>query len=141
MPSSHINLKWSLISSLSILHTNFHGDSDCLYRFPLVNHSQPSRGCKAQDVILGWNSICRPINAVGGIYRFTAQNDYNLVLYHGNWAIWATGTNGRGTNCNCRMQRDGDLVVYTGTGSPVWASNTNIGRKIQYYSHLNNRNF
>ncbi|CAA6675529.1 unnamed protein product [Spirodela intermedia] len=58
-------------------------------------------------------------------YVFTMQSDCNLVLYDGG-AVWASGTNGRGTNCRATMQSDGNFVIYTGSRA-VWATNTNGG--------------
>lgn len=59
-----------------------------------------------------------------GRFRFVMQNDGNLVLYEGNSALWATGTDGQDVEF-CIMQGDGNLVLYLqGSGRPVWASNT-----------------
>ncbi|MQL77512.1 hypothetical protein Taro_009935 [Colocasia esculenta] len=57
-------------------------------------------------------------------YVLTMQSDCNLVLYDGGRAVWASGSNGRGSSCRVTMQRDGNLVVYDGNGTPVWASGT-----------------
>lgn len=57
-------------------------------------------------------------------YVFTIQRDCNLVLYDAGSAVWASGTNGGGTNCRLTMQGDGNLVVYDGNNKAVWASNT-----------------
>nr|AHE93335.1 mannose binding tuber lectin [Amorphophallus paeoniifolius var. campanulatus] len=62
-----------------------------------------------------------------GNYVFTMQADCNLVLYDRGRAIWASGTARRASNCVLRMQRDGNLVVYTPGGSAIWASGTNRG--------------
>ncbi|KAL0922435.1 hypothetical protein M5K25_006422 [Dendrobium thyrsiflorum] len=59
-----------------------------------------------------------------GTYLFTMQQDCNLVLYDNNIAVWATGTNGRASNCVLKMQTDGNLVIYSGSKA-IWASNTN----------------
>jgi len=39
-------------------------------------------------------------------------------------ALWATGSQGRGAT-QCRMQADGNVVLYTNSNVAVWASNTN----------------
>jgi len=62
---------------------------------------------------LSWNS-----------YELRMQSDCNLVLYECGRAIWATGTDGRGYNCRCTMQTDGNLVVYDQSNRAVWASGT-----------------
>ncbi|KAH0465905.1 hypothetical protein IEQ34_006008 [Dendrobium chrysotoxum] len=59
-----------------------------------------------------------------GTYLFTIQQDCNLVLYDNNIAVWATGTNGRASDCVLKMQTDGNLVIYSGSNA-IWASNTN----------------
>jgi hypothetical protein len=38
--------------------------------------------------------------------------------------MWATGTQGKSSDCKAIMQGDGNLVIYGGNGRPVWASNT-----------------
>jgi hypothetical protein len=84
-------------------------------------------------------------------FRLLMQDDGNLVLYaiDGNaihkyyqelggtpanlpqaileagypTAVWATGTNGKAVN-RCDMQYDGNLVLYSPSNQPVWASGT-----------------
>ncbi|MFJ9444736.1 hypothetical protein ACIRRH_23095 [Kitasatospora sp. NPDC101235] len=55
--------------------------------------------------------------------RLIMQTDGNLVIYHPNGAVWATGTN----NCGYKavMQSDGNLVVYSANGGKCWALGTN----------------
>jgi hypothetical protein len=55
---------------------------------------------------------------------FIMQPDCNLVLYFGGGAIWNSGTEGRGQNCQARMQTDGNFVIYDDQNRPVWATNT-----------------
>jgi hypothetical protein len=40
-------------------------------------------------------------------------------------AVWSTGTSGT-SNYNSRLvvQNDGNLVIYTPSNAPIWASNT-----------------
>ena len=64
------------------------------------------------------------LTSADGRFRFVYQGDGNLVLYQGNQAPWASGTNGRGVGV-CVMQGDGNLVIYLRGGHPIWASNTN----------------
>ncbi|KAL5697716.1 hypothetical protein ACHQM5_028833 [Ranunculus cassubicifolius] len=68
-------------------------------------------------------------------FVLTMQGDCNLVLYDGG-AIWASGTNGRGSNCYVEMQTDGNLVIYTPGRRAIWASNTNRGGSASYYLSL-----
>ena len=51
------------------------------------------------------------------------QTDGNLVLYQGTRALWATMTNGRG-GALAAMQGDGNFVVYTAAGAPLFHTNT-----------------
>jgi outer membrane protein assembly factor BamB len=56
-----------------------------------------------------------------GVYRLTMQSDGNLVEYGGG-PVWASGTNPSGSYVV--MQHDGNLVVSSSAGAPLWASNT-----------------
>jgi hypothetical protein len=64
------------------------------------------------------------IAAISGAAHFVMQGDCNLVLYHGDRAVWASNTDGKGNNCHADMQGDGNLVVYGGGHEVIWASNT-----------------
>ena len=59
-----------------------------------------------------------------GYFRAVMQGDCNFVVYHDPRALWASGTQGRGSACTAIMQGDGNLVVYTQDKVPVWASGT-----------------
>ena len=62
------------------------------------------------------------------------QQDGNLVVYNGN-AIWASGSNGRGTGAPYAlwMQADGNAIVKDRLNNPIWASGTNgIGAGAPY---------
>ncbi|KAG6548997.1 hypothetical protein Mapa_009439 [Marchantia paleacea] len=59
-----------------------------------------------------------------GPYQLKMQSDCNLVLYKNGGPIWSTGTNGRGNNCQFRLQRDGNAVLYTDRNQALFASNT-----------------
>ena len=55
------------------------------------------------------------------------QEDCNLVLYGETEkeVRWNSGTAGRGTKCEVRLQNDGNLVIYEGpedNAVPVWSS-------------------
>jgi len=59
------------------------------------------------------------ISSADGRFTFIYQGDGNLVLYRNTdgVALWASGTNGRGTGV-CIMQADGNLVIYTPAETP-----------------------
>jgi lipoprotein-anchoring transpeptidase ErfK/SrfK len=60
------------------------------------------------------------------------QSDGNLVIYQANRAIWASASARPGHNAyRLSLQNDGNLVVDTATGSPIWATNTEIGADLQ----------
>ncbi|MFE0023315.1 hypothetical protein [Amycolatopsis sp. NPDC059021] len=66
------------------------------------------------------------ITSADGNFRLEMQTDGNLVEYNdaaGGIACWASNTNGRDA-FYATYQRDGNFVVYTGSGDPLWASNT-----------------
>src|SRR5487761_1290483 len=54
------------------------------------------------------------------------QADGNLVAYHGRTWLWSSQTNGN-PGASALFQTDGNLVVYSRAGHPLWASNTNAG--------------
>ena len=58
-----------------------------------------------------------------GRYLFSYQIDGNIVLYDQGVALWDSGTTDS-TLGVLLMQRDGNLVLYDGSGTPVWASGT-----------------
>lgn len=58
---------------------------------------------------------------------FMTQGDGNLVLV-GNWkAQWDTKTSGKDGQ-NFVMQDDGNAVLYTGSGNPIWS--TGVSRAV-----------
>ncbi|KAL5721723.1 hypothetical protein ACHQM5_005331 [Ranunculus cassubicifolius] len=72
-----------------------------------------------------------------GSFTFRMQSDCNLVLYDGARAVWASNTQGRGTNCFVTLQDDGNLVVYLPPDRRViWASNTARERSTGYELRL-----
>ena len=66
---------------------------------------------------------------VSGTYRKTVleglhfQHDSNLVLYDKTGPIWASMTHGTGAS-KLIVQNDGNVVLYTPSNKPVWATNT-----------------
>ena len=50
------------------------------------------------------------------------QGDGNLVEYQGASVVWASGTSGSGARAV--MQDDGNLVIYDGGNTALWASDT-----------------
>lgn len=61
--------------------------------------------------------------STNGKYYVTLQSDGNVVLYKGEKALWATGTN-RQDVYGIFVQSDGNLVAYLSGDRPTWASNT-----------------
>ncbi|KAI0512222.1 hypothetical protein KFK09_012860 [Dendrobium nobile] len=59
-----------------------------------------------------------------GNYKFAMQTDCNLVLYENETVLWASKTQGVGTNCNLYFRVNGELLIISGLGSPVWRSET-----------------
>ena len=60
------------------------------------------------------------------------QSDGNLVIDQANRFIWASGSARPGHKAYyLGLQNDGNLVIDTLTGSPIWASNTEIGAGLQ----------
>ena len=57
-----------------------------------------------------------------GGFKLLMQGDGNLVLLDGTTALWASGTSSKGAYAV--MQTDGNFVVYSTAGGPLWASNT-----------------
>ncbi|KAM0953373.1 putative bulb-type lectin domain-containing protein [Dioscorea sansibarensis] len=87
--------------------------------------------CMADYILYSGETLSSGQALTYGSYNFTMQTDCNLVLYDNGEALWASGTNGLGTNCLLTLQSDGNLVIYNSNNQTVWASNTNMGQN--YY--------
>ena len=61
--------------------------------------------------------------------KFLVQQDGNVVLYQGDKALFATDTDGN-PGAYLRLQSDGNLVLYSSNGNPLWATNTEGGRRV-----------
>ena len=66
-----------------------------------------------------WHSATYGKSVTGGL-RF--QSDSNLVIYDPN-PIWASGTYHSGAT-TLVVQNDGNIVMYTRDGTPVWHTDT-----------------
>ena len=80
----------------------------------------PMRCCLAVDERLNTNEVLTSDN---GLYSLIMQLDGNLVLYGPTGPIWATNTFCVACGSYLIMQQDGNLVLYS-SGQPVWATNT-----------------
>jgi hypothetical protein len=69
---------------------------------------------QSDNTLSAGQSIASP----SGSYFLRMQTDGNLVEYAGSTAIWATGTSGSGEHLS--LGSDGNLVVYSSGGSPLW---------------------
>ncbi len=58
-----------------------------------------------------------------GTYRAVMQSDGNFVEYKGTTVCWATGTSNH-SGAYIFMQHDGNLVLYSSTGSVLWSTST-----------------
>lgn len=65
----------------------------------------------------------KAIISSNGRYQLVYQGDGKLVLYDGNKQLWATDTWGKSVGV-CKMQRDGNFVMYNADGLSIWSSNT-----------------
>ena len=63
------------------------------------------------------------LHSPSGQLQLLLQTDGNLVLYDGQTAIWATGTNGQAVS-QAAMQADGNLVLVGPGGTVVWEART-----------------
>lgn len=66
----------------------------------------------------------RTLLSDNGKYKLTLKGNGELDIYCAAQYIWSSNTaNSNATKLN--FQNDGNLVLYTESGSPVWATNTN----------------
>ena len=78
------------------------------------------------------------------IYKLIMQTDNNLVLYNGDKIPWATATTTQtqpGTpysKASLYMQPDGNLVMYDDSGTPLWATGTNMDAQKKLYERGTN---
>ncbi|BFI23065.1 hypothetical protein MPTK1_8g18655 [Marchantia polymorpha subsp. ruderalis] len=59
-----------------------------------------------------------------GPYQFKMQEDCNLVLYKNGQPLWATDTGGLGRDCEFRLKKNGNAVLYTGYDNALFESKT-----------------
>ncbi|MQL95509.1 hypothetical protein Taro_028184 [Colocasia esculenta] len=78
----------------------------------------------ADNVLYTGGSLLDGQSLTQVFYTLIMQSDCNLVLYYGSRPVWASQTYGWGRGCRATMQGDGNFVVYTAFGRPVWASHT-----------------
>jgi nucleoid-associated protein YgaU len=64
-----------------------------------------------------------------GAYTLTLQDDGNLVLYAGDRAVWASGTNGQNAE-RLEVQKDGNCVLYT-PDKPIWHTDTKGAKDVR----------
>lgn len=63
------------------------------------------------------------LRTASGSYKLIFQADGNLVLYAGNHALWASGTENKQA-AMAVMQGDGNLVIYNKNQQPLWHTYT-----------------
>ncbi|XP_043695614.1 mannose-specific lectin-like [Telopea speciosissima] len=100
--------------------------SALLYFFLGLLINNPA-GCEAKRILFRNEVLKDGYSLQCGDNLFKMQHDCNLVLYHGTTPVWASNTGGLGRNCHCRMQSDGNLVVYNQNNRRIWATNTSRG--------------
>ncbi|MQM12420.1 hypothetical protein Taro_045339 [Colocasia esculenta] len=78
----------------------------------------------ADSVLYSGGRLFAGQSLVQGNYSFVMQEDCNLVLYYGRTPLWASLTYEKGYDCVAILEREGYLVIYSGSGSPLWSSGT-----------------
>ena len=80
----------------------------------------------------------RTLYSCAGNVRVIHQGDGNVVVYDRLGALWHTQT-WNSTTSTFIMQTDGNLVLYTGTGSPLWSvmGNGNAGAYLRMQDDCN----
>jgi hypothetical protein len=84
-------------------------------------------GCLTPGQALGHDQA---VTSCDGRFRLVHQGDGNVVLYQGQQALWATGTDRRATE-TFEMQGDGNLVLYEPGRKAIWSSRSS-GRPGSY---------
>ena len=110
----------------------------------IFSHASGSSACPASHISSTYRTLnfggryCpgysyRPghfsISASG--YNLTFQTSGNLVLYHGSSLLWSSHTGGKvsSTNGLLALQKNGELIIYSGIGDnlPVWSTGITYG--------------
>ncbi|KAG6476874.1 mannose-specific lectin-like [Zingiber officinale] len=82
----------------------------------------------ANNVLFGGDRLNTGESLREGNFKFTMMPDCNLMLLDNRQAVsvalWASNTNGLGSNCFARMQTDGKFVIFNDNFNKVWSSNT-----------------
>ncbi|XP_078436372.1 mannose-specific lectin-like [Wolffia australiana] len=85
----------------------------------------------ATNILLSGQTLRSGQSLTEGKYAVTVRPDCNLVLTDNGNVVLATDTAGAGTNCFATLQNDGNFVLYSGTGTALWSTNT--ARGFGYY--------
>lgn len=67
--------------------------------------------------------VNQSIASADGQFSLILQSDGNLVLYRGNFPLWASNTVGKPSK-NAIMQADGNFVLYDTSAKPLFSSGT-----------------
>ncbi|WP_181127394.1 excalibur calcium-binding domain-containing protein [Rathayibacter sp. AY1F9] len=95
--------------------------------------SSTSRAPEIRDVLSSGSRLSRgqQLTSPDGRSRASLQGDGNLAVYSRGDVRWGAGTQGEGETLS--MQSDGNAVVTSASGRPLWASGTagNPGSRLQ----------
>jgi hypothetical protein len=99
------------ISRFQLVPTNLTNDGPCA----------PPPACGA--LVAGETLTAgHAVPSCNGQFTFNMQHDGNVVYYHDAFPVFNTATFSAGSHIT--MQSDGNLVVYSAAGAPVWNTGT-----------------
>nr|Q6F495.1 RecName: Full=Curculin-2; AltName: Full=Neoculin acidic subunit; Short=NAS; Flags: Precursor [Molineria latifolia]BAD29946.1 neoculin acidic subunit [Molineria latifolia]BAD38841.1 curculin [Molineria latifolia] len=76
----------------------------------------------ADSVLLSGQTLYAGHSLTSGSYTLTIQNNCNLVKYQHGRQIWASDTDGQGSQCRLTLRSDGNLIIYDDNNMVVWGS-------------------
>jgi hypothetical protein len=90
-------------------------------------------------IVLETDQILGKLNEIAsfnGRFKLILQDDGNLAVHDAGDTVWASRTE-RTDASFLKMQGDGNLVLYSPSGSPLWSSDT-FGKSSRPYLALQN---
>jgi hypothetical protein len=86
--------------------------------------ARPNKRVQYSAILPSGQRLSPGDSVVKGDYTLLFEQDGNLILlWRGIEMKWQSNTNGN-SNCQAKMQTDGNFTIYNSSGQPLWTSDT-----------------